>query len=101
MFEVIAVVLEDVEAFVLDFPSRPGASGDFGDGLAGDGGRSDAGALVGCFALGVGDGQADPVDGQGVLALAQRGPGEPGVAGGPRLGALLCADGEVGGGCGV
>ena len=36
MFEMIAVVFQDVEALVLDFPARPGAGGYLGDVLARD-----------------------------------------------------------------
>ena len=72
MFEMIAVVFEDVEALVLDFPTCPGAGGDLGDGLARDLERGDEGALVGRFALGVADGEADPIDAEGVLTVAQR-----------------------------
>src|SRR5919202_2982094 len=39
VLEVVAVGLEDVEAFVLDLPPRPGAGHDLGDGVAGDGQR--------------------------------------------------------------
>ncbi len=72
MFEMIAVVFEDVEALVLDFPSRPGAGGDLGDVLARDLERGDEGAVIGRFPLGVADGDADPIDAEGVLAVAQR-----------------------------
>jgi hypothetical protein len=36
MFKMIAVVLQDVESLILDFPPRSGASSDLGDGCAGN-----------------------------------------------------------------
>ena len=72
VFEMISVAFEDVEALVFDFPPGSGASGDLGDGLAGDGERGDEGAIIGCFAAGIGDGHADPVD---VQSLAGACPG--------------------------
>jgi len=74
MFKMIAVVFEDVEALVLDFPSRPGAGGDLRHILARDFERGDEGAVVGGFPLGVADGEADPIDVERVLAVAQRRP---------------------------
>ena len=80
VFEVVAVVLEDVEAFVLDFPPCPGASRDLDDVLACDLERGDEGAVIGRLALGVADGDADPSDIEGVLSLAQRRSRKPSVA---------------------
>ena len=37
VFELVAVIFHHVEAFVLDFPSRPAAGDDFGDILFRDG----------------------------------------------------------------
>ena len=70
MFEVVAVGLKDVEAFVLDLPACPGAGHDLGNGIGCDGQRGHEGAGLGDLALGVGD--ADPVDQHGVATVAQR-----------------------------
>lgn len=51
VLEMIAVVFEDVEALVFDFPARPGAGGDLCDGVARDLERGDEGAVVGRFPL--------------------------------------------------
>src|SRR3974390_3892790 len=80
MCEMIAVVFEDVEAFVLDFPPRSCAGGDLSDVFARDLERGDEGAVVGRLALGVADGDADPIDDEGVLAVAQRRLREPAVS---------------------
>src|SRR4051812_13481241 len=53
VLEVVAVGLEDVEAFVLDLPSGPSAGHDLGDGVAGDGQRGHESAAVRDLALGV------------------------------------------------
>ena len=92
MFEVISVVFQDVESFVLDFPPRPGAGGDLGDIFAADVQACDPGAIVGRLALGVEEGQADPIDAHGVLAFAQRSALEPAVAIGQLLAAFLARD---------
>ena len=36
VLEIVAIVLQDVEGLVLDFPSRPPAGGQIGDGVAVD-----------------------------------------------------------------
>ena len=80
MFEMIAVIFEDVEALVLDLPSRPGASRDLGDIL-----RQTLSEVTkapsSCVSLGVADGDADPIDGEGVLAITQRRARKPAVSG--------------------
>ena len=72
VFELVAVVFQDVEAFVLDLPPRAAAGGDLGDVALGDRQRSDEGRLVFDVALGAQNLEADPVDQHGVLAVAQR-----------------------------
>ena len=71
MFEVVAVIFQDVEGLILDFPSGSGAVGDLGDIGFVDWQIGDEGALIGDLALGVGDGQSDPVDQKGLFAVPQ------------------------------
>ena len=71
VFEVVAVVFQDIEGLVFDFPSGSGAVGDLGDIGFVDREAGDEGPLIGDLAPGVGDGQCDPVDETGVIALAQ------------------------------
>ena len=72
VFKLVAVVFQDVEAFVLDLPPCAAASGDLGDVALGDRQRGNEGHLVCDCALGVEAVEADPVDQHGVLAVAQR-----------------------------
>jgi hypothetical protein len=71
VFEVITFVFQDVECLVLGFPPGSGAVGGRGDSGFVDRQAGDEGALIGDLALGIGDGQADPVDETGIRALAQ------------------------------
>ncbi|MBY6243612.1 hypothetical protein [Methylosinus sp. Sm6] len=89
MLEMVAVVFENIEAFVLDLPPRPRAGGNFGDALAQDVERGDEGAVAGRLAFGVGDGEAEPIDLDAVL-VAQRRFREPSVAAGELSGAPPC-----------
>ena len=65
MFELIAVVFEDVEPLVLDFPSRPAAGDDLGDIVLGDGKAGRPGHGICDLSLGVDNLEADPVDQDG------------------------------------
>src|SRR5689334_1599187 len=71
VLEVVAVGLEDAEAFVLDLPSGPGAGHDLGDGVAGDGQRGHESTAVRDLALGVREGDTDPADEHRVVAVTQ------------------------------
>src|SRR5450631_578796 len=95
VFEMIAVVFQDVETLVLDFPSRPGAGGNFGDVFTCDLEAGEESAVVSDLALGVADGEADPIDHQGVLALTQRRSGEPAIAMGQLFGPLPTQDRDL------
>ena len=53
VFELVAVVFQDVEAFVLDLPPGAAAGDGLGDGALGDRQRGDQGRLVFDLALGV------------------------------------------------
>jgi hypothetical protein len=53
MFEMIAIVFQDVEGLVLDFPSGSGTSGDLGDVFARDLEAGDKSAIIGGLALGI------------------------------------------------
>ena len=79
VLEVVTVLLEDIEGFVLDLPSGAGALGEFGDVGAVDGQAGDEGAAVGDGAVGSRAGDLEPVDAQGVVAIAQRQVGHPAV----------------------
>ncbi len=72
VLKLVAVVFQDVEAFVLDLPPRAAAGGDLRDVGLGDRQRGDESCLVFDGALGVQAFKADPVDQHGVLAVAQR-----------------------------
>ena len=80
VFEIVAVVLQDVEAFVLDLPAGPATGGQFGHRVGADGQVGDEAVAVGDGAGGVDDLDHQPVDGQGVGVAAQRDVGEPAVA---------------------
>ena len=64
VFEVVAVLLEDVEGLVLDLPSGAGAVGEFGDVVVVDVEAGEEGAAVGDGAVGSGAGALQPVDAQ-------------------------------------
>lgn len=80
VFEVVAVVLENVDAFVLNLPSQPGTGAEAGDALAGDWQRGHEDVDVGDLALGVRNGNADPIDETAILAVAERRAFEPAIA---------------------
>ncbi len=69
VFEVVPVVLEDVEGLVLNFPSGSAASGDFGHILSVHRQIGDEAIAVGHLAIRLGDFDFQPIDGDGVLAI--------------------------------
>jgi hypothetical protein len=71
VLQMIAVVFQNVETFVLDFPARPCAVGDVADIVACDGKAGDKGAFEGDLAFGVAHAHGDPVDVEGVFPVAQ------------------------------
>ena len=79
VFEVVAVGLEDVECLVLDLPSGAAACGEFGDGVGGDRQISEEAVVVGPLSLGIEDLDGEPIDGDGVLAVAHRHAGKPAI----------------------
>ena len=79
MFELVAVVFEDVEAFVLDFPSRPAAGDDLGDIVLGDGKAGYPGHGICDLSLGVDNLEADPVDQDCILPVMDRNVLDPAV----------------------
>ena len=86
VLEVVAAVLEHVEALVLDLPARPCAGGELGHGLARDRQIGDEAVAVGELALRVADLDRQPVDRERVLVGPQRDVAEPAVGMG-RVGA--------------
>src|SRR5215212_9887487 len=92
VLKVVAVALEDVEAFVLDLPSGPAAGHDLGDGVAGDGQRGHESTAVSDVALGVRDADADPADEHRVVAVPQWRALEPAEARGQALAVGLLRD---------
>ena len=70
----------DVEGLVLDLPSGAGAVGEFSDVVAVDVEAGDEGAAVGDGAVGSRAGDLQPVDAQGVVAVADGQAGHPPVA---------------------
>src|SRR5260221_1396701 len=70
VLEVVAVVLENVEALVLDLPARPAAGREFGDVIPVDREVGDEAVAVGQLALGVGDLDLQPVDRHGVIGTS-------------------------------
>ena len=62
MFELIAVVFQNVEALVLNFTSRAAAGDDFGDFVLGNGKAGPPGHGIFDLSLGVDNLEADPVD---------------------------------------
>src|SRR5271154_4950245 len=79
MFELIAVVFQNVEALVLNFPSRPAAGDDFGDVVLGNGNAGHPGHGIFDLSLGVDNLEADPVDQYRVVAVADRNRLDPAV----------------------
>src|SRR3954447_25936538 len=79
VLEVVAAVLEHVEALVLDLPARPCAGGELGHGLARDRQIGDEAVAVGELALRVADLDRQPVDRERVLVGPQRDVAEPAV----------------------
>ena len=77
VFEIVAVVLQDVEGLVLDLPPRPPAGGQVGDRIAPDRQVSDEAVAVGDVSGGVADLDLEPVDLECVAAVAQRHLGQP------------------------
>ena len=95
--EMVAVVLEHVEGLVLDLPTGAPARGKPGDVAPIDGQIGDEAVAAGDVAGRVDDLDVEPVDGERVLAVADRQVGEPAVAMGLEAAALfdpLFVDGE-------
>src|SRR4051812_13155754 len=82
VLQVIAPVLEHIEALVFDLPSRPSAGRKLGHSRARNREIGDEAVAVGDLALGVQDLDHQPVDGQRLLVAAQRHPAEPAIADG-------------------
>src|SRR3954468_1413769 len=80
VFEMVAVVLQNIEAFVLDLPTRPATGGQFGHRVAADLEVGDEAVAVGDGAGGVDDLDHEPVDGHGLGIAAQRNVAQPAVA---------------------
>jgi hypothetical protein len=80
VFEMIAVVLQDIEAFVLDLPARPATGSQFGHRVGADLKVGDEAVAVCDGAGGVDDLDHEPVDDQGLGIAAQRDVREPAVA---------------------
>ena len=80
VFEVVAVGLQDVEGLVLDLPAGTPAGGDGGGGVLRDGKVGDEAVAVGHLAVGLGDLDLQPVDGERVGAVAQRHAIHPAIA---------------------
>src|SRR5208337_4000303 len=68
VFEVVALVFENVEGFVLDLPSRPAAGCEFNDVFAADRQIGDEAVAIGRLALGVEDLDLKPVDLERIIA---------------------------------
>src|SRR3954469_17018221 len=64
VFEMVAVVLQNIEAFVLDLPTRPATGGQFGHRVGADLKVGDEAVAVGDGAGGVDDLDHQPVDDQ-------------------------------------
>ncbi|MGA2291602.1 DUF2927 domain-containing protein, partial [Bradyrhizobium sp.] len=80
VLDIIPLGLENVEGFVLDLPSGTTAGGELGDVVGADREVGDEAVVVGDFASGVDDLDLEPVDDEGILAVAQGNIGEPAVA---------------------
>src|SRR5271165_3811699 len=68
VFEVVALVFENVEGFVLDFPPRPAARCEFDDVFAADRQIGDEAVAIGRLALGIADLDLKPVDLERIIA---------------------------------
>src|SRR5208337_4474761 len=79
VFELVAMVFHDVEALVLDFPSRAATGDDFGDVGLGNGKAGHPGHGIFDLSLGVDDLEADPVVEDRVLSLADRNRLDPAI----------------------
>src|SRR3954454_5530368 len=80
VFEMVAVVLQDIEAFILDLPARPAAGGQVDHRVGTDVEVGDEAVAVGDGAGGVDDLDHQPVDSHGLGVAAQRDVREPAVA---------------------
>src|SRR5215831_17473244 len=80
MFDVIALGFQDVEGLVFDFPAGTAAGGQSGDVAGADLKIGDEAVAVGHFIVGVEDLDLEPVDLQGILAIAQRNIVDPAVS---------------------
>src|ERR1700761_5772997 len=81
MFEVIAFGFKDVEFFVFDFPAGTAASSGFGDVMGSDRKIGYETVVIGDLAaVGAADFDVEPVDVEGILAVAQRHVMEPAIA---------------------
>lgn len=72
MFDMIAPGFQDVEGLVFDFPAGTAAGGQSGDVGWADLEIGDEAVAIGYFIVGVEDLDLEPVDLQGILAVAQR-----------------------------
>jgi hypothetical protein len=70
MFELVAVIFQNVEALLLDLPSRPATGDDLGYIVLEDGKAGHPGQGIFGLSLGVENLEADPVDQWRVLAVA-------------------------------
>src|SRR5271157_2247616 len=68
VFEVVALVFENVEGFVLDLPPRPAAGCELNDVFAADRQIGDEAVAIGRLALGVADLDFKPVDLERIIA---------------------------------
>src|SRR5271169_4308144 len=80
VLEVIALGLQGVDIFVLDFPARSGRLHQFFDVFLADQVTADEGGVEGLLAILVADAQLDPVDVQGVIRVSKPYPVCPTVA---------------------
>src|SRR4051812_31977974 len=80
VFEMVAVVLQNVEAFILDLPARPATGGEVDHRVGANLEIGDEAVAVGDGAGGIDDLDHEPVDGQGVSIAAQRNVAQPAVA---------------------
>src|SRR3954447_6243880 len=80
VLEIVSVVLQDVEAFVLDLPACPATGGEVDHRVGTDVEIGDEAVAICDFTGGVDDLNHDPVDDQGVGIAAQRDVAQPAVA---------------------
>src|SRR4051812_48970754 len=80
VLEIVSVVLQDVEAFVLDLPACPATGGQFDHCVVTDVEIGDEAVAICDFTGGVDDLNHEPVDDQGVGIAAQRNVAQPAVA---------------------